>query len=144
MFSAQRHNGTYFGENPADGYLLPWNDRNHPIELTWHHKEPVRRRPIHAAGSAGYETTPDADAKNVGNPTRVDAPAGGATINVAGFLEERHSPNRVQYMTGSQWMNLPAFDYVAFAGPSSNFAGIEKLLPFLQVCYPTIGGYNCI
>jgi hypothetical protein len=116
MFSAQRHNGTFFGENPADGYLLPWTERNHPIELTWHHNVPMRRRPTHVEGSE-----------------RPEVPRGAATINSAGYVEEADAPNRVQYMTGSQWLNLPSFDYVAFAGPSSNFQALENLLPFLQV-----------
>ena len=136
MFTAQRHNGTFFGENPADGYLLPWNTRSHPIELTWHHKEPIRRQPKRA---------PPAPRGKPGAPAAAAAAAGAAAaksdvINAAGFVEEGDAPNRVQYMTGSQWMNLPAIDYLAFAGPSSNFAGVEKLLPFLQVREPMVGG----
>lgn len=113
LFSAQLHNSTEFGENPADGYQLPFTPKSHPIEITWHHKTPTRRRPLNTTHLTG------------------SAPPDGQ-VNVKGFVDEADAPNRVQYMTGSQFPNLPPIDYVGFVGPSAMFQGVPSLLPFLQ------------
>ena len=105
-----------FGENPADGYLLPWNKRSHPIEINWHHKVPLRRSPAHV--------------ENLPSPDRIVSP--GDEINADGFIDEADTPNRVQYLSGNQFPDLPPIDYVAFVGPSAIFSGVRKMLPFLQ------------
>ena len=102
-----------FGENPADGYFVPWTTRSHPIETTWHRNVDVRRRPYRLNGSQLL-------------PSSVNE------VNSEGFIDEADAPNRVQYMTGAQFPSLPPMDYVAFVGSSAVFPGVRSLLPFLQ------------
>ena len=102
-----------FGENPADGYLLPFEKKSHPIEINWHHNVRTRRRP-----------TIFADGGSLGSPDD--------EINAEGYVDEADAPNRVQYMTGGQFPNLPPMDYVAMVGPSAIFPGVKSLLPFLR------------
>ena len=105
-----------FGENPADGYLLPLTARSHPFNSTWHLEEPVRRPPMQRHGVGG----PDLQLSL------------GDEVNPASFVDEANTPNRVQYFTGSQFSTLPPMDYVVFAGPDANSLGSRKMLPFLQ------------
>lgn len=67
-------------------------------------------------------------------PTRTEQKAGafGVDRNSEGYIEESDTPNRVQYLTGSQFPNLPPMDYVAFAGPSATFVNVTNLLPFIR------------
>lgn len=91
LFTAQLSNATEFGENPADGFLVPFKKRSHPIETMWRYEIPLRRPPERRAAGE---------------------PDGG---NAAGYFDDPDAPNRVQYMTGAQW-DLPRMSYVAFAG----------------------------
>ena len=104
-----------FGENPADGYLLPFTEKTHPLNATWDLGVPFRRRP---------------HIRN--NPTPGASFVAGDEVNEAGYVEEADAPNRVQYLTGAQFPDLPPMDYVAFVGPSASFPGVQKLLPFLR------------
>jgi hypothetical protein len=103
----------------ADGYYIPFQKNSHPIEITWHFKAPIYRRPHSAVNSS--------NALVHRLPRRP-----GDFVNGADYLEEASAPNRVKYVTNNLWANLPAMDYVAFVGPSANFAGVEERLPFLR------------